>query len=126
MEVTAQRLNGVLLIRVSGRIDSANAAAFDSAVGAALENNDRTMLFDLERLAYINSAGLRTFIKVARRLRGGTFGLALCAMPDATRRVFKITGFDRVIPIYPNKAEALACLTLQGAALESTGAWQAT
>ena len=122
MKVTAKRRDGILLIRVSGRIDSSNAAAFDSAVSAALENNDDTVLFDLEKLAYISSAGLRTFPRVARMLRGRSVGLALCAMPDATRRVFNITGFDRVIPTYPTRAKALACLAPKGAPSESKGA----
>lgn len=72
--------------------------------------------------SYISSAGIRTFLKVARRLRGGAVELVLCAMPEETRTVFQITGFDRIISIYPTRAEALACLAPERAASESTGA----
>ena len=72
MDVIAERQDSVLLIRVSGRIDGSNAAAFDRAVIAALETDDCTVLMDLENLSFITSAGLRTFAKVARRLRRGT------------------------------------------------------
>lgn len=122
MEVIAELQDGVLLVRMSGRIDSSSAAAFDRAVGAALEDNDRTVIMDLENLSYISSAGLRTFLKVARRLRGGTAELVLCAMSEETRKVFQITGFDRVISIYPTRAEAFACRARERAAAESTGA----
>ena len=110
MDVVTERQDGAVLIRVSGRIDGSNAAAFDRAVIAALETNDCSVLMDLESLSYINSAGLRTFVKVARRLRRGTGELALCAMRDETRKVLEIAGFHKVIPIYPTRAEALACL----------------
>ena len=113
MDVVTEPRDGTLLIQVSGRIDGSNAAAFDRAVIAALESNDCTVLMDLENLSYINSAGLRTFVKVARRLRRGTGVLALCAMRDETQKVLEIAGFHKVIPIYPTRAEALTCLAAE-------------
>ena len=113
MDVATQRQDGVLLVEVSGRIDHSNAAAFDSAVSAASDADDVAVLMDLGKLSYINTAGLRTFLKVAERLRGAATKMALCAMSDGVRRVFAITGFDTIIPIYPSRAEALAYLALE-------------
>ena len=112
MEITTQRRNGVIVVRVSGRIDGSNAAAFDAAVSAAIEGDDCDVLMDLEAMSYIGSAGLRTFARVARMLRGAA-SLAICAVSDQSRRVFEITGFDRVIPMFPSRAEALAFLARQ-------------
>ena len=116
MEVMAERRDGVVLIRVSGRIDGSNAAEFDSAVSAAIEDDDRDVLMDLETISYIATAGLRTFAKVARKLRGGNARLALCAMQDQSRRVLEVTGFDRVIPTFPSRTEALAFLARERSA----------
>ena len=116
MEVMAERRDGVVLIRVSGRIDGSNADAFDDAVSAAIACDDRDVLVDLESLSYIGTAGLRTFAKVARKLRGATATLAICAVPDETRRVFEITGFDRVIPTFPTRADALDFLARERSA----------
>ena len=111
MDVATQRQDGVLLVQVSGRIDHANVAAFDIAVGGATEADDVAVLMDLAKLAYINSAGLRVFVKVAKKkLRGKSAGLALCALPDGVRRIFEVTGFDNIIPIYRSRAEALDAL----------------
>ena len=109
MEVMTERRDGVVVVRVSGRIDGSNAAAFDAAVSAAIEDDDRDVLMDGEAISYIGTAGLRTFARVARKLRGAAT-LAICAVSDQTRRVFEITGFDRVIPMFPSRAEALAFL----------------
>ena len=116
MEVMTERQDGVLLVRVSGRIDGSNADAFDDAVGTAIEDDRLDVLMDLEAIAYISTVGLRTFAKVARKLRGGPARLAICARPDRTRRVFEVTGFDRVIPIFPSRAEALAFLARERSA----------
>ena len=110
MDVATQRQDGVLLVEESGRIDHSNAAAFDSAVSAASEADDGAVVMDLGKLSYINTAGLRTFLKVAKWLRGGATKMALCSMSDGVRRVFAITGFDTIIPVYPSRAEALAYL----------------
>lgn len=122
MEVMTEWKDGVLLVRVSGRIDACNADEFDGAVSAAIEDNGCRVLMDLEKLSYISSAGLRTFPRVARKLRGESAELALCAMPDPIRRVFAITGFDTVIPIFPSRAEALACLAPERTFCGSKGA----
>ena len=116
MVVVAERRDGVVLIRVSGRIDGSNADAFDVAVGAVIENDDHDVLMDLEALSYIATASLRTFARAARKLRSGAATLAICAVPDQTRRVFEITGFDRVIPTFPTRADALAFLARERSA----------
>lgn len=82
MEVVAERRDSVVLIRVSGRIDGSNADAFDVAVSAAIENDDHDVLMDLEALSYIATAGLRTFAKVARKLRSGA---ATCTTRSLSR-----------------------------------------
>ena len=110
MEVTTERRDGVLFVRVSGRIDGSTTAEFDSAVSAAIEGDDRDVLIDLEAISYFRTAGLRTFARVARKIRGSGRRLALCAMQDQTRRVVEIAGFDRVIPTFPSRAGALAFL----------------
>lgn len=116
MEVMTERQDGIVLIRVSGRIDGAKAAEFDSAVSAAIEDDGRDVLMDLETISYIGTAGLRTFAKVAKKLRSGNARLVLCAMQDQSRRVFEITGFERVIPTFPSRAEALAFLARERSA----------
>ena len=32
----------------------------------------------------------------------------LCAMSNHIREVFEISGFDKIIPVYPSRAEALS------------------
>ena len=110
MDVTTERLDGVLLVLVSGRIDNSNADALEEAVRDGIEGSDRTVIMDLEKLSYISSAGLRVLLTTAKDLLSRDGGLMLCSMSDRVRVPVERVGVDRMIPIYPSRAEALASL----------------
>ena len=110
MDVAAERQDDVLSVLVSGRIDGSNAAAFEETIRAAIAESDRAVIMDFEKLSYISSAGLRVLLTIAKNLSGRDAKLALCAMSDQIREVFETSGFDKIIPVHPSKAEALASL----------------
>lgn len=59
--------NGVLIIEVEGRIDSVNAADFESEVRQILqEHPDHPVILDAERMEYISSSGLRVMMKLSK------------------------------------------------------------
>ena len=58
----------------------------------------------------MGSAGLRAILLLARELARRDAGLVLCALPAPIQRVFRITGFERLLTIHATRAEALAAL----------------
>ena len=57
MDVTTERQDGVLSAQVGGRIDSSNAAEFEEAIRTAIEESDRAVIMDFEKLVYISQRG---------------------------------------------------------------------
>ena len=110
MDVTTERQDGVLSAQVGGRIDGSNGAEFEEAIRTAIEESDRAVIMDFEKLVYISSAGLRAILLTAKSLGNRNAKFALCSLSDQIREVFEISGFDKVIAIHPSKAEALASL----------------
>ena len=110
MNVTTERQDGILSARVTGRIDAGNVREFEETIRSAIEDGDRAVILDFEKLVYISSTGLRAVLMTAKNLwkRDATF--ALCSMPDVVRAVFEVSGFDKIIAIHPTRAEALAAL----------------
>ena len=108
MDVTTERQDGVLSAQVGGRIDGSNAAEFKEAIRTAIEESDRAVIMDFEKLAYISSAGLRAILPTAKSLDNRNAKFALCSLSDQIREVFETSGFDKVIEIHSSKAEALA------------------
>ena len=110
MNLTTERQDGVLSVRVTGRIDAGNVREFEETIRTAIEDGDRAVILDFEKLVYISSTGLRAVLMTAKSLwkRDATF--ALCSLVDVVRDVFHMSGFDKIIAIHPTRAEALAAL----------------
>ena len=101
MDVTTERKDGVLLVRVEGRIDGSTALAFHEAIETAIADGDRAVIVDCERLSYIGSAGLRTVLAIAKAVSNRDARFALCSLSEPVRRIFEKSGFDMIITIHP-------------------------
>lgn len=110
MKLATDRQGDVLCIDVDGRLDPEDAVGIVEAVQATIEVDDRAVLIDFEKLVYISSAGIRAVMMTAKNLKKQNKEFALCALPGAIHRVFILSGMDKIIVIYPSKAEALASL----------------
>ena len=110
MPIEVNRNNGTLIIQTEERVDSANAQAFFQELESAIGSDDRAVVMDMERLAYISSAGLRVILQTARKLQQQQAKFAICSLTGSVREVFEISGFDRVIDIHSTQAEAVAAV----------------
>ena len=90
MKVTTEREDDVLVATIDGRIDSATVSEFQHLMETA-----------------INSAGLRAILIVAKTLWKRDARLALYSLQSSIQEVFTIAGFDKIIQICSNKADAL-------------------
>ena len=110
VNVTTERIDDVLSADVEGRIDGSNVVQFEEAVRTAIEDSDRAVIMDFEKLVYISSAGLRAILLTAKSLQNHDAKLLLCSLSDRIREVFEISGFDKILPIHETKAAARASL----------------
>ncbi len=110
MDLIVNREDGVLSAQVSGRVDSTNAREFEQAVRAAIEDSDRAVILDFEKVVYISSAGLRAILTTAKDLWKRDAAFALCSLSDMVQEVFEVTRFDKLITIHPTRADALAAV----------------
>ena len=112
MDVTTEREDGVLSVRVKGRIDGSTALAFYEAIETALADSDRAVIVDCEKLSYIGSAGLRTVLAIAKAVSNRDTRFALCSLSESVQKIFEKSGFDTIITIRPSQAEALAAFEI--------------
>ena len=110
MEISTGRQDDVLTIRVSGRLDGASTREFAGSIEAAVGAGERAVILDFECVSYVGSAGLRAVLMTAKSLWKQDTAFSLCAPSNAVRQVFEISGFDRIVPIHPTRADALAFL----------------
>jgi anti-anti-sigma factor len=108
IEVTEERDGEALVLLPIGRLDSANARSFESIVMERVDKGERLLLVDFGRLNFISSSGMRVLLIAAKKLRASQGKLVLCAMPEHIQEVFRISGFDQIIPIRDTRESALA------------------
>ena len=108
MDIATERMDGVVSVLVDGRIDGSTVFAFQEAIETAIEDGDRAVIVDCERLSYIGSAGLRTVLAIAKAVSNRDARFALCSLSDQVRNVFEQSGFDTIIEIHRSRAESLA------------------
>jgi anti-sigma B factor antagonist len=85
-------------VAVSGEIDISTVTRLRERL-SGLADGGQTLIVDLNRVTFIDSAGLGALVGAARRAdaRGGSLH-AVCARPQ-TRKLLWLTGVDRRIPL---------------------------
>lgn len=97
MTVTKTLEEKVLNVKVEGRLDTATAPALEEELAEVLEEADE-LVFDLEGLEYMSSAGLRILLATQKKmaLKGG---MKVINVNDVIREIFDITGFSDILII---------------------------
>lgn len=111
MEISAEREGGAVIARANGRIDSSNSREFHSGLEAVVTDSDSAVVLNFEDVSYISSAGMRVILLAAKSLQSGGTRFVLCSMDEPIREVFKISGFDKIIPIHSSQSEALTAVS---------------
>lgn len=89
--------DGVLTLFPTGHVNSKNAAEFERDVMASLESAPGVrVVFDVDKLEYISSAGLRVLLKAMKRAKGT---LKVINATSDVYDIFQITGFSELADI---------------------------
>ena len=108
IEVAEERDADALVLLPVGRLDSANARAFEAIVMERIGAGEQRLVVDFSRLNFISSSGMRVLLLAAKQLHAGKGTLVLCSMQDHIHEVFRISGFDQIIPIRDSREAAVA------------------
>jgi anti-sigma B factor antagonist len=92
MELEKRMVGDVTVITLDGTLDSGTAKAVHEDLGMLLPGNGK-VLFDLGKMSYMSSAGLRVLLLAYRRAQATGAGLALARLPADVRDVMTATGF---------------------------------
>jgi anti-sigma B factor antagonist len=110
MDCSEERDGEILILVPDGRIDSKTAKDFETALLGRVEAAAPAILVDGSRLDFISSAGLRVLLMAAKRQKSAGARFALCGIKDNIREVLEVSGFDRILAIWPDRAQAVANL----------------
>jgi len=97
MTVTLNRNDTQLTVNIHGRLDTLTAPELEEKLEDALDGVEE-LVFDLEGLKYISSAGLRVFLSVIKQMeeQGEMKVKNVCS---DVMEVFEVTGFTDLLNI---------------------------
>ena len=99
MEIRQKEENGIVFLSFKGRLDGTSAPEAEQAVKNIFEKENNRLLFDLELLEYLSSAGLRVVLGAAKEIKRKEGKFVLCALNAYVKEVFEVSGFGAIIPI---------------------------
>ncbi len=89
----------MLKIELSGDIDLGNAEAFCNEVMAAYQAEPASILFDCEKLDFIDSTTLGTFVKILKTLYVEGRTIRLEKLQPKIKKLFFICALDSIMEI---------------------------
>ncbi len=107
MEVTGAKRSNAYVVTVTGRMDTTTAPEFEKAVTGWMGQGETRFIVDLSSLEYISSAGLRSILTVGKKLKAQEGGMAFCSLTPMVAKVFSISNFAALFPIYDSLEAAL-------------------
>jgi len=108
MELKVSMHDDVTVAAVEGRIDGTTARDFEEQVVAAVPEGGGPLVCDLASVSYISSAGLRAILVVAKRFKADENFFSVCGHSGPVAEVFRISGFEKIIPMHSSRDDALA------------------
>lgn len=107
MTLESEVLPDLTLAKLSGQVDTLTATELELKLVELADVTRSALLVDCSDLSYINSAGLRVFLIVAKKMETAGGACAFCGLTPNVRLVFETIGFDRILKLYDSKAAAL-------------------
>lgn len=114
MEVIKEKRTDMQFLYLKGRIDNNNAQSLEDSLLKIIEDGARQLIIDCSQIEYINNAGLRVLLNVARRILDVEGRVAFHSPSQQAKDIFDQTGFSMVSRIYDTREEAIAGIAGSG------------
>ena len=94
-------------VSVKGRMDAVSAPEFEEKMVAWVDQGETSFIINLGEVNYMSSAGLRSILVVAKKIKEEGGKLIFVNLRDEVQKIFRISGFSSMIPTYESLETAL-------------------
>ncbi len=95
------------VLRLAGEVDVYTAPQLRERVIELVDGGTRHVMVDLREVTFLDSTGVGVLIGGLKRLRARDGSLTLVTGTERIRRIFRVTGLDRVFVVRPSVQEAI-------------------
>jgi len=98
---------GVIVLEMTGQIYMGpDCQRIQQEVEQLLGRSEKRIIFDLERVSYVDSSGVGAIVKCFCTLKKSGGSLRLAGVKGMIANVLKMSQVDKIIEIYPTAVEA--------------------
>lgn len=106
MTIESTKVGKVVVVRLIGRMDADTNKEFEAYVERLVQEGSIFLVVDLGELLYVNSAGLGSFLRNAKRAQEKGGALLLCGIKGLVKEVFEMTRLISVFPVFESSDAA--------------------
>lgn len=97
LNILKTKENANVRIALEGRLDTTTAPELEAALKEALDGAT-SLTFDMEKLEYISSAGLRVLL-ATQKIMNRQGEMKVVRVGETVMEVFEVTGFSEILTI---------------------------
>lgn len=107
MAVETRKEKEITVATITGRMDALTTSEIERSLMHVVDEGEKKLLIDLGGLDYISSAGLRTLLTTAKRIKAQAGTMVFANLRDHVKEVFEISGFHSLFLVYASVEAAL-------------------
>jgi stage II sporulation protein AA (anti-sigma F factor antagonist) len=110
MQFETRKVQEGTVLTIRGRMDAVTAPEIEKGLSALIDSGEKKLIIDLKDLEHISSAGLRSLLVLAKRLKREEVGMLFANLQGHVMEVFRISGFYSLFTVCDSVDEALGRL----------------
>jgi anti-sigma B factor antagonist len=114
LQIRTRTQEGIPVIQLSGEVDAYTCSRFRDAMIDAIEQGHPSIVVSMTDVEYIDSSGLGTLVGGLKRSSEKGGRIAVVCNSSQIRKVFEITGLEKVFPLFEDETEAARELAAHG------------
>lgn len=100
----------VCVVVLAGSLDPLATEELGPQLQAQHAAGFRKFVFDLKDLVYIGSLGIRLLVGLSNQVKPEGGAVAVCSLTSGVKVIVELTKLDRVLRVYPNRADAVGAV----------------
>jgi anti-anti-sigma factor len=107
LKIDLEEIEGRTILRIQGRIDAQSAPVLERKIDQLIGEGRLHLLLDFEHIDYLSSAGMRTLLSAAKKIKAKNGMIVLFSLSSDVEEIIRMAGFEKILSICASEREAL-------------------
>lgn len=101
------------IVMLGGEVDLSSASKIYAWIWQSAGKGNRQLIINLDNVNFMDSSGLQVLLRLREKLSGQNSAVLLVKPQPQVRRLFQLTGFDKLFRLFEDNDEARAFLDFE-------------